>query len=201
MKRKIGWLGFAMTLALSVSGRAQDTDRTEGWTEGRHDVASVIEAWPENTKITANGLIGKYGPPDTATNQRLIWNNEGQWSQVTLFREGVSDDFPTTHRNVVENTIHYDVPKDKAGELTKFNSALVVNKMTGTLSVRSDSEQANTLALNLADEIVRGKREVRAARDFMRDTLRKSMAGKSSPYTDHLLFPVEEQRGEEQRVD
>jgi hypothetical protein len=94
----------------------------------------------------------------------------------------------------VENTIRYEVPRDKAGELIKFYSSLIVHRTTGTLSARSDSEQANILALNLADEIVRGKRDVDSARDYMRSTLRKTMAGKSSPYTDHLLFPVQAKR-------
>jgi hypothetical protein len=75
--------------------------------------------------------------------------------------------------------------------LDKFDSALVVDRTVGTLSARSDSEQANTLALNLADEIARGKRDVESARLFMTETLRKAAAGKSSPYMDGLLFSVD----------
>ena len=197
MKQKVGWMGLiAMTLALSALGRAQDSGPAvrpqpdEPRMDGPKDASSLIVSWPENTKVTAQYLTDKYGPPDAATDARLVWNDHGQWSQITLFREGVSDNFPTTHQNIVENTIHYDVPREKAGELIKFDSALTVNRISGTLSARSDSESANILALNLADEIVRGKRDVDSARDFMRDTLRKSLAGKSSPYMDHLLFPI-----------
>jgi hypothetical protein len=139
-------------------------------------------------------MIDKYGAPDSATDRRILWNDKDQWSQVTVFREGVKEDFPTTHENVVENTIRYEVPRDKAGEIIKFYPSLIVHRTTGTLSSRSDSEQANILALNLADEIVRGKRDVDSARDYMRSTLRKTAAGKSSPYTDHLLFPVASRR-------
>ncbi len=197
MNQKIRWIGLAaMTLALSALGRAQDPGMNapapsdQPRADARNDASSSIESWPTNTKVTAQHLIDKYGPPDRANDSRLVWNDRGQWSQIRLFREGASDNFPTTHKDVVENTIRYDVPQDKAGELTKFDSALEVDRLSGTLSARSDSEEANILALNLADEIVRGKRDVDSARDFMRSTLRKSMAGKSSPYTDHLLFPV-----------
>lgn len=200
MKRQIAWIGLAaMMAAWPASGRALDEDPTmqpQADTAKTDvvkdtDTASVINAWPENTKIAALYLIQKYGAPDGVTAERLSWNDKDPWSRVTLFREGVSDNFPTTHRNFLENTIHYSVPQEKAGELIKFDPALTVDRTAGTLSARSDSEQANILALNLADEIVRGKRDVDSARVFMRDTLRKSAAGKSSPYTDHLLFPME----------
>ncbi len=199
MKRRIEWTALAMTLALTVLGHAHDVDSSASSPVAvtQEDDTADIEAWPENTQITARGLISKYGPPDAVTNQRLIWNNRDPWSQITVLRDGVSDDFPTTHLNIVENTIHYNVPHEKSGEIAKFNSAVIVNRKTGTLSARSDGEEANILALNLADEIARGKRDVREARVFMRDTLRKSMAGKSSPYMDHLLFTGKEPRTSE----
>jgi hypothetical protein len=159
-------------------------------TNSTKDVSTLIKSWPVNSRVTARRLIDKYGPPDAATDERLAWNDHGQWSQIRVFREGATDNFPTTHRDIVENTIQYDVPQDKAGEVIKFYPALDVDRISGTLSSRSDSESANILALNLADEIIRNKRDVDSARGFMRDTLRKSAAGKSSPYMDHLLFPV-----------
>jgi hypothetical protein len=208
MKRRIGWLALAVTAAVSVPGRAQDyrpapqpppyetteqpADQSadQSRTDKQKEAERVIESWPRNTRTAAHNLIGKYGAPDGTADQRLTWTGKGPWSQITLFREGETDNFPTTHQNVVENTIPYDVPQDKAGEVVKFDSALTVDRMEGTLSARSDSEAANILALNLADEIIRGKRDVTSARVFMRDTLRKTMAGKSSKYTDGLLFPV-----------
>lgn len=197
MNRRIRWVGLAaMTLAIPILGRAQDpamsapSQNEQPRTQATQDASSAIASWPANTKATARHLIDKYGPPDAATDTRLVWNDHGKWSQIRLFREGVSNDFPTTHKDIVENTILYDVPADKAGELTKFYPGLSVDRLSGTLSARSDSEETNTLALNLADEIVRGKRDVDSARNDMRRIRRESMSGKSSRYTDHLLFPV-----------
>jgi hypothetical protein len=194
MKQIVSWIGIAvMTVALPALGQVQESSPTAtSQMSGANDVANLAKSWPTNSNVAAQYLIDKYGTPDAATEARLLWNNRGQWSQITLFRDGVSDNFPTTHLNILESTIHYDVPQDKAGELIKFYPALTVNRVSGTLSVRSDSEAANILALNLADEIVRGKRDIDSARDFMRDTLRKSQAGKTSPYMDHLLFPIAE---------
>ena len=47
----------------------------------------------------------------------------------------------------------------------------------------------NFLALNLADEIATGKRSVEEARDFYARVETLSRAGKSSAYTENLLFP------------
>ncbi|HXT00758.1 MAG TPA: hypothetical protein VN915_08800 [Elusimicrobiota bacterium] len=212
MNRNIRWVGLAaMTLALPVLAQVQDpgmtdpaqserprTDAPQGTPTqseranpgSQQDAAGITKSWPANSKVTAKKLIDKYGPPDAATGDRLVWNDHGKWTQIRLFREGATDDFPTTHRDIVENTVQYDVPQDKAGELTKFYPGLSVDRAAGTMSARSDSEEANILALNLADEIVKGKRDVDSARDYMRSTLRKTMAGKSSPYTDSLRFPV-----------
>ena len=209
MKQIIRWAGLAaLTLAVSASAQAQYSDPDSApdsapaaqaqpqaqpdqpRVDSSKDVSVMIKSWPVNTRVTAQHLIDKYGPPDAANDARLVWNDHDPWSQIRLFREGVSDNFPTTHKDIVENTIPYDVPQDKAGELTKFDPAIDVDRLSGNMSARSDSEGANILALNLADEIVRGKRDVDSARDFMRATLRKSAAGKTSPYMDHLLFPV-----------
>jgi hypothetical protein len=196
MKQVIGRLMLVGMMGWAAAAGAQDMDQTARSqpqsaapaAEVKKDTGTVLVTWPEGTKITAQALIYKYGEPDGVADDRLIWMDKGRWSRVTLFREGVTDDFPTTHTNVVENSIHYTVPLDKEGEILKFDSALTSDRTAGTLSVRSDSEQANILALNLADEISQGKRTVESARVFMRDTLRKAQAGKSSRYTERLLF-------------
>ena len=197
MRLIISWVGLAaMALAVSVSAQDQGPSPAAQAQPGQpamdapKDASVMIKTWPVNSRLTAQRLIEKYGPPDETNDARLVWNDRQQWSQIRLFREGATDDFPTTHKDIVENTIAYDVPQDKAGELIKFYPALEVDRLSGTLSSRADSEAANILALNLADEIVRSKRDVDSARDFMRATLRKSIAGKSSPYMDHLMFPV-----------
>lgn len=214
MKRVMSVMGLAaMTFALSAPGRAQDpssrttttetqTTTVETKTEGDRssqgspkDATSAIQQWPENSKLTARQLIDKYGPPDAVTGDTLVWNEKDQWSQVTVYREGPKADFPVEHENIVENTIHYDVPLEGDDRLTQFDPSLMVHRETGTLSARSDSERANILALNLADEILRGKRSVDDARDFMRKTLNESMSGKSSPYEEHLLFSVDRSSG------
>jgi hypothetical protein len=186
MKTIIGCIGLA-ALALALSARAQ-SDRPD--MESQTRATALLQSWPLNSRLTGTRLLEKYGPPDAVNDSRIVWNDHDPWSQITLFRVGAADTFPTTHHDIVENTIRYDVPQEKAGDILKFSPAIDIDRLSGTMSARSDSEGGNILALNLANEIVNGKRDVDSARDFMRATLSRAAAGKSSPYMDHLLFPV-----------
>ena len=192
MKRQIGWVALAaITVAFCAPASAEEPAASE-LEVNDDDARRRIETWPQNKRTAAEGLIDKYGAPDEITSDRLSWADRDNWSHVTLHREGKTENFPTTHENFIEHTVRYDVPREKAGELIKFHPSLVVDQQEGTLSARSDSVEANILALNLADEIVQGKRTVNSARNAMREELRKEMAGKDSRYTEGLMFTVPE---------
>ena len=157
-------------------------------TNGQRDAQSVIASWPDKTKSAAQALIDKYGTPDGTSAKMLSWNDRDQWMQVAVFRDAVSVKEPMPHEDFLVNKISYKVPENKVGALARFDHALVVDQIRGTLAVHGDSEQNNVLALNLANEIVIGKRDVASARRFLKKTLEESAAGKSSSYTDKLLF-------------
>ena len=56
------------------------------------------------------------------------------------------------------------------------------------MSARCDKEGANFLALNLADEIARGRRTVEDARRMYAEQIMAMKAGRPAPYTERLLF-------------
>ena len=155
---------------------------------GHQDAASVVAAWPAKTRKAAQALIQKYGPPDGVTDRMLVWNDKDQWKEVAVYRDVVIHSKPMPHQDFVENTIVYQVPESKVADLIKFDHSLVIDETRGTLASHCGSEGSNTLALNLANEIVTGKRDVASAQDFLKSTLMKSMAGKSSPYMEKLMF-------------
>lgn len=152
------------------------------------DARTVISSWPDNTKKAAQALIEKYGQPDGVTDRMLVWHDKDQWQKVAVFRDSVKHEAPFPHQDFLENTINYKVPESKIADLIKFDQGLVIDETRGTLASHCDSEEANTLALNLANDIVTGKRSASSARSFMRDTMMKSAAGKSSPYMQRLQF-------------
>lgn len=160
----------------------------QGASMNQKDAKTVIDSWPDKTKTAAQALIDKYGQPDTVLNHKLAWYDKDQWSMVAVFRDSVRRATPTPHDAFIENAVNLKVPETKVGQLYQFDPGLVVDQTHGQIAANGDSEKANILALNLAHDIITGKRNVASAKSFYRDTLMKSVAGKSSPYMEKLQF-------------
>jgi hypothetical protein len=90
----------------------------------------------------------------------------------------------------LEQAVDYYVPDSKLAALSRYSHGLVVCADQGELAARSDSEELNRLTLNLADEIVTGKRTPEQAGRFYSDAVELTKAGKSSAYLQRLLFEV-----------
>lgn len=143
---------------------------------------SMISGWPVVSLRTAEAVIEKYGPPDLAVSDRLVWYDNGAWKITTVYRD------PAEHVDVLEQTVGYTVPQEKTGALARLDLALRLSRDRRSLSAVSESEATNVLALNLADEVVRDKRTPEEARALYLKTVVLANAGKSSPYMEKLLF-------------
>lgn len=182
--------------AVAVCGQAQMQDNKTSETAptvavDQTDALSVIKQWPDASQKGAQALIDRYGLPDMVSDRLLTWNDKELWQKIVVERDPVDHAFPMPHQDFLSQTIRYKVPAEKASDLTSFDSSLSIDEAKGTLTSHCDSEKNNILALNIANDIVTGKRDVEAAKKFMTDTLTMSMAGKSSPYTEKLMFDVE----------
>lgn len=150
---------------------------------------AVLSGWGEEAGLVARRVAAKYGAPDETTTEGLVWRHRGPWKRILVRRDAASREFPVSHSEYLEQTISYAVPPEKFADLAKFDGGLLADRGRGELTARSDREEANVLALNLADEIARGKRSVDDARKFAKLTLSAASAGKESAYTQGLLFP------------
>jgi hypothetical protein len=135
-------------------------------------------------------MIEKYGQPDAVTDRMLVWNDKDPWLKVVVYRDAINQGSFLTHDSFLENTVAYKVPLDKVADLIRFDSALVIDETRGTLASSCDTEGCNYLALNLANDIATGKRDVASAKDFFKNTMTKSLSGKSSPEMEKLMFPT-----------
>jgi hypothetical protein len=122
-----------------------------------------LEGWPPKTIALAVDLIKKYGEPNEATARQVTWYHNGPWKRTILFKEGAPHNFPKPHQDVLEQTVDYRVPLDKVADLLKYNGSLVIDRTRGELSAHCDSEQQNTITLNIADDIVKGERNLEQA--------------------------------------
>ncbi|MFI5350959.1 MAG: hypothetical protein ACHQ2Z_15535 [Elusimicrobiota bacterium] len=179
----LGLLGLGALGAAAIEpGPYEPPVMNESW-EAVQTPETVIRAWPERSRGTAGALIAKYGEPSTFDDRSLIWYYIGPWQETVVYRG------TPLSADIVEQSISYDVPDKKISDLKRFDSLIDFDKTHKRLSSRSESEKLNFLAVNLANEIVAGKRNPGQARDFYRRTLRLSESGKSSPYIEEFLFP------------
>ena len=97
-------------------------------------------------------------------------------------------DFPGPHTDVMQQFIDYKAPASIYDELAAHDGSVVLERTTGEMSARCDKEAANFLALNLADDIVTGKRSVQEARNMYGEQIMAMKANRSAPYTEKLMF-------------
>ena len=148
----------------------------------------VTNRWSPPSADAARRLTELYGAPDDATPNKLTWVRKGPWLRTVVWNR------PRVYRtprdfDLIVQTVKYPVTREQASELVAYSPAMVVDVDRGELSTRGSREEVNYLNLNLADEILRGKKSVDEAQQVYRRILDLTAAGKSSPYVSKLLFP------------
>lgn len=147
-----------------------------------------LEGWPPRTIALGVDLVGKYGEPTEVTPLRVTWFRNGPWKRTTLSREGTPHNFPKPHQDVLEQTVDYRVPVEKVADLLRYNGSLVVDRTRGELSAHCDSETQNLIALNIANDIVRGERNVEQALAYHAQIIVGMRDGEPEAYPQKLRF-------------
>lgn len=146
--------------------------------------------WPAASREAAAFMTKKYGPAVAMTPDMMIWGQTGPWKRTVVYRAEYAHEFPMHHTDVMQQWIDYKAPAaEKFGELAMYDGSVVVERTTGELSARCDKEGANFLALNLADEVISGRRTVSDARKMYGEQIMAMKAMQPAPYTEKLLFP------------
>jgi len=191
---------FALLLvATGTAARAaQDADADEHWLQTTGPITGMaldehIRDWPELSRTAARAMVAKYGPPVRVGRKSLVWLLNSPWQRTVVYRNSPYHSRVDRDTDYLKQVITYRTPDDKIDDLRRFDRRLRVDTRTRELSFQSDSEKTNFLALNLADDIVNEKRSVEDARFFLRNTLRLEKSGKSSPYTEGLLFSLRDE--------
>jgi hypothetical protein len=83
--------------------------------------------------------------------------------------------------------IDYAGPADRADDLLAYNGSLLIDRTRGELASRADSEATNFLAINLANEILRGARTPEEARLVHAQAVQQAQ---HPQYKYSFLFPV-----------
>lgn len=173
----------AILLVLAVPVAAGAQERVT-----QASVDQITASWPATPRDVAAKMIAKYGLPQEATASMLVWHDNGPWKHTILSRDEVPHDFPKPHTDVLEQVVDYKVPPEKFDELAAYDGSVIVERTKGEISARCDKEEANFLALNLADDIVKERRTVGDARAFYAKTITAAMQGEKPAYVQGLRF-------------
>lgn len=144
------------------------------------EIEAAIASWPQQSQTAAHRLIEKYGVPDEVGRKRLVWNDNGPWKRTVVHREA--------GRDVIEQVASYHINNDRYELVGKLPGQVSAERGREEIASRANSEALNFLALNLADEVLSGKRQLDDAANAYARTAELAAAGKSSPYTQSLLF-------------
>lgn len=160
------------------------------------DVTAIIDKWPVEAKEAAQLVIDAYGQPDEICDSMIVWNKPGSWKRIIAYKDFDKHDFPAPHIDCIESFIDYVVPSDILSSLNTFDGSVVVNRTRGEISARCHDEQANNLALNLAHDIVAGKKTTQEARNYYAYEFLAYRKKEPTPYMDKLHFEASTSGGD-----
>ncbi len=191
--KRILILGVVATSLVGVIAcEDDDTSTNNSNNTGTMTASSSIQSWPKTSKEVAEKVIAKYGQPQEVTSSMLMWRNNGRWKRSMVMRDTIVHLFPGPHPDLYEQVINYRVPTDKYDDLAMYDGSVIVERTKGEMSARCDKEEFNTLAINLANDVITGAKTSQEARAFYAKTVKdfKTM-GISSPYLEGFVFPVQ----------
>lgn len=169
-------------------GEPEVADLSAGTGDG---IETVLGRWPKQPQESARRLMSEYGPPHEYSASRLIWyDTKDGWKRTELSREEVPHDFPAHHMDFLEQFIDYRVPVDKFTDLARFDGSLIVERTKGEMSARCAGTSMNFVAINLAHDIVTGKRSVDDARAEYTNLYLAYQRGEHPAYTTGFQFPL-----------
>lgn len=152
-------------------------------------VSRLIDDWPNASRKAAEQMIDSYGAPDGVTQTMLVWNDNGPWNSTIVHRDPVQHNFPMPHKDVLAQSVYYDVQPRMVDELVQFDGSVIVDRTKGTITARCDNEAANFLALNLAQDILDDRRSVDEARRYYAEAISDwKQDGEMDPYLRSLQF-------------
>ncbi len=144
--------------------------------------------WAAGPKKAAMMMSEKYGEPSGVAPTRLVWTDKGPFKEIILLNEEIQHDFPMPHKDYLLHVVELKVPTDKVGELAEFDGSIVVDRTRGTIGARCDTEAHNLLALNIAYDIINGKKNAEQARTEFGEIVKAEMSGQKHDYLSKLTF-------------
>ncbi len=191
MKRKI--IITVVVIAIGFTAFAKFSSAEKASASPEKIVSSPMDdmsGWSDASKMAVMMMKKQYGEPAEKTADMMMWKNPGQWKKTVVYAKEFKHDFPMPHTDVMQQWIDYKVPQEKFNELAMFDGSVVCNRTNGEISARCDKEGANFLAINLANDVIKGNKDVKTARDFYAMAVKEMINGGKPAYMQKLQFDV-----------
>jgi hypothetical protein len=169
-------------------GERRAAARMSGERMGKDKVEQMTANWPAPSRKALAEMTSKYGQPNEVTPTHAVWWNNGPWKYTKVSSMPVDHYFPVRHPDLLEQAVDYRVPPEMFDDLARYDGSVIVERTKGEISARCHEEGANILALNLANEIVTGKRTVEDARAEYARQAKAKMSGQPAPLMERLMF-------------
>jgi hypothetical protein len=180
-------LALAAASAIQLpTAHAEDVEDAEDAASSPLD--QVLQKWPPRPRLAAYRMISRYGAPAEVSPSQLVWHHEPPWKRIVVMRDEIPHHGPSPHVDYLAQTLDYRVPTRKVDDLAAFDGSLHVDRTAGELTARCNSEAKNLLVLNLAHDIVIGRRSELDARTALADLERAWLEGQPHPYSVALQF-------------
>jgi hypothetical protein len=154
-------------------------------------IQELIKDWPKEPREAAQRLVDYYGEPDEHSSSTLTWyNTRDGWKRTVLFKEEIPHDFPAHHNDFLEQFIDYKVPVEMYSKLAEYDGSVIAERTRGELSARCGGTSMNFVAINLAHDLITGKRSVAQAREEYTRLYQAYQKGEKPPYTQAFQFPL-----------
>lgn len=190
----LGLAAMALAATACASGSRMESggDIDAAPAASRMSAAAIVASWPAKQRETVAMMTAKYGQPSVVGDRMVAWYGTGPFVRTSVAREEVAHNFPMAHVDYLTQTVKHGVPADKLDDLYEYDGSVWYHRTRGELSAQCDVEEMNWLALNLAHDVISGKRTPADARAFYAQTAMAFKRGdKSSPYVQGLIFQTE----------
>lgn len=156
-----------------------------------HAVEDVIRNWSKEPRESAESLIKEYGEPSEFSESLITWRETSDgWKRSELSNEPTKHCFPAEHNDYLEQFVNYKVPVGMFSTLAKYDGSVVVDRTRGEMSARCGGTSMNFVAINLAHDIISGKRTVELARAEYSKLYAAYQNGEKPEYTQSFQFEL-----------
>lgn len=114
----------------------------------------VIHRWDPRPANTAREMVRRHGRPQEITESLLLWRRPGPWSRIVVYRNELPQSLPWEHLDCLEHAVPYAIPVEAVKPLAEFSTCVVCDRSARLLVARCQSEEVNTLLVNLSHFVI-----------------------------------------------